>query len=253
VKPLSHAISADLTGAVDLLASPFFGEDNQLPKYSSIAPPVRLKPAGRRLLQFLTTLPIDQNLITTLTTLSTFSHQISLILANPATANIPSQITLLKETYGLRYSLVQSPDPLQVDSASTPPSDQMLNEVLRIGALLYIQATLQEFPFSAVGSRNLVVKLKESVMMVKIRNRQEGELMVWLLFMGGMEARDELERAWFVVQIRKLAGRLAMEWEDVKKALEGLWWVRRIHEETARKLWAEVEIGMGVDKMMAFY
>ena len=47
--------------------------------------------------------------------------------------------------------------------------------------------------------------------------------MVWLLFMGGIEARDELDRAWFVVQIRKLTGRLRMEWEGAKKALEELW------------------------------
>jgi hypothetical protein len=181
-----------------------------------------LNPADKRLLQFFTTLPIGQNLVTTLTTLSSFSHQISLILANAATVNIPSQITLLKETYGLRYSLLQSLDPLQVDFARLSPSDQMLNEVLRVGALLYIQATLQEFPFSAVGSRNLVAKLKSSVRMVKIRNRPESELMVWLLFMDGIEARDELDRAWFV-QIRKLTDRLGMEWEDAKKALEGLW------------------------------
>jgi len=78
-------------------------------------------------------------------------------------------------------------------------------------------------------------------------------LMVWLLFMGGIEARDELDRAWFVVQIRKLTDRLKMKWVDVKKALEGLWWVKRIHEERRRRLWDEVEIGRGVDGIMAFY
>jgi hypothetical protein len=36
-----------------------------------------------------------------------------------------------------------------------------------------------------------------------------------------------------------------MEWEDAKKALEGLWWVRKIHEERGKRLWEEVEIGRG--------
>ena len=126
-----------------------------------------------------------------------------------------------------------------MDFASQSPSVQTLDEVLRVGALLYMQATLQKLPFAAVGSRNLVNKLKDSVMVVKILNQKEGELMVWLLFMGGIEAR-----AWFVVQIRKLTDRLRMGWEEVNKALEGLWWVKEIHER-ARRLWDDVEIRKG--------
>jgi hypothetical protein len=82
-------------------------------------------------------------------------------------------------------------------------TDATLEEVLRVGALLYMQATLQEFPLSAVGSRNPVRRLKASVMMVQIGNKQHGDLMVWLLFIGGIESRSGEDRAWFVAQLGK--------------------------------------------------
>lgn len=84
--------------------------------------------------------------------------------------------------------------------------------------------------------------MKDSVMTVRIRNQKEGELMVWMLFMGGIETRDEADRVWFVEQIGKLVGRLGMVWEGVMKALEELWWVAKIHEQRCRRLWDEVEI-----------
>jgi hypothetical protein len=195
------------------------------------------------LLKFLNSLPIDRDLVNSLIILSNFSHELSLILSNPAVASIPSQNTLLEETYALRYSLLKSASLHQPVFVWPSESDQMLVEVLCVGALLYMQATLQEFPYSAVGSTNLVNKLKDSVMLIKIRNQQEGELMVWLLFMGGIEARSAEDRSWFVAQIGKLVGRLRLRtWEAVKSAMEWLWWVDKIHEERCRNLWGEVEL-----------
>jgi len=75
---------------------------------------------------------------------------------------------------------------------------------------------------------------------IKIGNQREGGLMVWLLFMGGLEARDELDRMWFVDQISKLARRLGLEWVGVRSALEELWLVEAIHGVRCRRLWEEV-------------
>jgi hypothetical protein len=80
-----------------------------------------------------------------------------------------------------------------------------------------MQATLQEFPFSATGSINLVHKLKDAIMEVKIRNENEGALVLWMLFMGGISARRGEDRIWFVPQIEKLSGRLGLgDWEVVR-------------------------------------
>ena len=122
-------------------------------------------------------------------------------------------------------------------------SDPVLDEVLRVGALLYMQATLQEFPSSAVGSRNLLQRLKESIMAVKVRNEREGALMVWLLFIGGIAARMGEERVWFVAQLGKLVCRLGLRsWDVVREELEGLWWVERIHGEICKRLWEEAVV-----------
>jgi len=106
-----------------------------------------------------------------------------------------------------------------------------------------MQATLQEYPFSATGSINLVHKLKDAIMEVKIRNENEGALVLWMLFMGGVSARRGEDRIWFVAQIEKLSGRLGLgDWEAVNGEMQGLWWVEKIHEKPLREMWDEAVV-----------
>ena len=78
---------------------------------------------------------------------------------------------------------------------------------LRVRALLYIQTTLQEFHFSVIGSKNPLRRLRDSVMMIQVRNKQDGELMLWLLFIGGIESRND-ERGWIATRLGGLLERL---------------------------------------------
>lgn len=175
--------------------------------------------------------------------LSRLSHTVSQLISSRTFTSIPDQISLLQVTYVLRYQLVRFPNFEFADFDSPSRPDPMLEEVLRVGALLYIQATLQEFPFSAVGSRNLVRRLKASVMMIQIGNKAQGELMVWLLFMGGIESKDIEDRKWFAEQLRKLLSRLRIDdWDVVQQALEGLWWIAKVHKNRCTRLWDEVVV-----------
>ena len=119
----------------------------------------------------------------------------------------------------------------------------MIDDVLRIGALLYLQATPRELPFAVVGPGNLVKELREFVSNVHMWNEREAELVLWLLFMGAISARNRPDRIWYIVQIEKLMERLRLrEWDVVKKKLEAFWWVSGLHEKAAKKAWEESEV-----------
>jgi len=156
---------------------------------------------------------------------------VSEILSAAAKISIPEQIKLLKVTYALRYEFLQPASLAYNDFDLLSLENQHINEVLRTGALLYMQATLQEFPLSALGSRGLVHKLKKLVITIQIANKSQGELVAWLLFMGGLEAKAGEDRMWFVAQLAKLLAHLKMKtWEVVELALGKLWWVKKIHQ-----------------------
>jgi hypothetical protein len=77
-------------------------------------------------------------------------------------------------------------------------------------------------------------------MAIKIADKAQGELVVWLLFMGGLEAGIG-ERMWWVAQLERLCVRLGLgSWAVVRGVLEGLWWVGVVLEERCKMLWGGV-------------
>lgn len=224
------------------LDTPFFSSVNSLPNSYPHTPPLGL-PLNSSLVEILDSLPIDLQLRESLLSLSDLSLTVSEILSAAATISIPEQMKLLKATYTLRYEFLQPASSAYNDFDLPSLSNQHINEVLKTGALLYMQATLQEFPLSALGSRSLVHELKNLVLKIQIANKIQGELVVWLLFMGGLETKASEDRMWFVAQLAKLLARLKMEtWEVVELALGKLWLVKKIHEGRCRRLWEEVAV-----------
>jgi hypothetical protein len=166
------------------------------------------------------------------------SERISRISSGSTLCTEAEQIDLMKDTFSLRYSLLPT-----ANSPAFEPGNATLDDVLRIGAILYLQATPQEFPFAAIGPGNLVKRLRELVFKMHMWNEKEAELVMWLLFIGAMCARKGPDRIWYIAQIEKLTRRLRFkDWEVVRQRLEAFWWVSGLHEKAAKELWEEVEV-----------
>ncbi|KAE9369661.1 hypothetical protein N431DRAFT_344728 [Stipitochalara longipes BDJ] len=231
-----HRSVADLWGATEHLCHPYFSERNGLPTLPSRE--ITQQSAQIPLLSFLDTLPISPNLLNSLIYMHFLSQRISSLSSGSTIYNESEQVSLMKDTFSLRYSLVPSPGSPPLD-----PENASLDDVLRIGAILYLQATPQEFPYAAVGPGNLVKKLRGLVFRVPMWNEMEAELMMWLLFIGTMCARKGPDRIWYVAQIGKLTARLGLsDWDIVKQKLEEFWWVGGLHEKAAREVWEEAEV-----------
>jgi hypothetical protein len=223
-------------GATDYLRPPFFSDSNGLPSLPSRD--IHHLAAQSALINFLDTLPISPDLLNSLISMHILSQQISRILRTTTIYTDAQQVAFLSQTYSLRYSLL----PSTFNGWYLDPGTETLDKVLRIGALLYIQAAPQEFPHAAIGPSNLVKKLRELVLSVQMWNEREGVLVMWFLFMGAMSARKGDDRIWFIAQIEKLSGRLGFgEWGEVKEKFEGLWWVDGLHEKRGMEIWGDVK------------
>lgn len=242
-RPILTMHSADLTGAVGSLQLPFFAE-NSLPRIRDFVS--RSQPQNSILRKLLDSLVITANLREDLMVLDILSRKLKDLLGSLVVTTLSEQAQLMETVCALRYSLLCSPALLAnyADSPATLPEikksfDPVLEEVLRLSALLYLSSTLQEFPFSAVGSRNMVQRLKEKVLLVRVSNRREGELMLWVLMVGGIEA-EEKEKEWFREQLCLLSARLGVGREEVEKVMRRLWCVEGIHGKRGREIWREI-------------
>ncbi len=223
-------------GASEYLVPPFFSDMNEPSELP--ARDLWYAPGAREneLLGFLKSLPISNQLSSSLIYMLQLSQYVSGILASPTVLNTVQQASFLQHIYSFRYRLL-------LDSAVTlvDESAKVLDEALRLGAMLYISETPKEFPSAAVGPTKLVRRLRELVMQVQIWNEREAGLVLWLLFMGGIAAKKGEDRDAFVGPIKKLSGRLNVQgWAGARGRLEELWWVGAIHENPCRELWDEV-------------
>jgi len=223
---------ADLMGATDFLTIPIFLKSNGV--LWETAPGAR-RPAPSP--NCLSLLPISSQLRGELVSLQTLSQELSNILSSPAVLSIPQQVDLLTRTCQLRYSIL----PSERESHLEEDVDAYIEETIRVGALLYIHITPLEFPSSAVGAANLVKRMKDLVSSVQLWDGIEDVLVVWLLFLACVNARRGEDRIWFIVQLEKVLSRVGLyEWEVARKQLEGLWWVRKLHEKAYKDIWDEI-------------
>lgn len=137
-------------------------------------------------------------------------------------------------------------------------------EAFRLGGILFMKEILQEFTFSAMGSRIVVTKLKIALDVIfanqasitsgrapaesKLESDLELEsLLLWLLMVGGMASvKRSLDRSWFVAHLVRVSGVMGLGlglgregwqgWEGVSQ--EG--W-----EDVSQEEWEDVKRMLG--------
>jgi len=236
---------SDLRGAINYLTDPLLQyHDMQPSSTASISHSPEIEDIdSKTLIQLLTSSYIDPNLIINYQNLFHFSHATTHAL-NLGLSTTTSR-AFVESSYQIKYSLLAF-------SSTKPPHSpaHFLEEALRIGALIYMNEILEELPFSVVGSTHLVQKLKESLEEVRMEGGQRksgDELVIWLLFIGGISPKCSKDRAWFVARLVRDVERLGLgEWGDVKAVLEGMLWVEEVHGKDCKRLWEEVEITQSI-------
>lgn len=115
--------------------------------------------------------------------------------------------------------------------AATAQSDIILSETCRLALLIYLKPVLCcRMPYN-----DLLGKLKtchDSIKASVDTNRREiAELLLWLMFLGGITALNDPNKSWFVAHLREAATELGIySWDGAKLVLVKFLWVQHIHE-----------------------
>ncbi|KAG4436333.1 hypothetical protein IFR05_008186 [Cadophora sp. M221] len=114
----------------------------------------------------------------------------------------------------------------------------VLNECLRLGALLYTQSLIRKPPVRGVDISVMLSRCQDVIVRLEISGLAPDGLLIWLSVIGGISS-DGVHREWFAEKLRGLTIEINI-WDQVRFIVGQYWWVDHIHELAGRQLWIEV-------------
>ncbi|KAK0112740.1 hypothetical protein ONS95_014475 [Cadophora gregata] len=118
-------------------------------------------------------------------------------------------------------------------------------ECCRITAFIFSVAVTFPIPNTFDVLQHYVTKLKAAIEesdVLSCDDRAVGELLVWILTLGGISALGKPERKWFVEQLSRVRDRLEISWGDATKVFETFLWLESACGAGGWLLWDESEI-----------
>lgn len=69
-------------------------------------------------------------------------------------------------------------------------------------------------------------------------DEEDNDLMLWLLFIGGISVLAEVDQTWLVPRIHQVAQALGIEdWAALHQSIGQFPWINSLHDETGKALW----------------
>ena len=167
-------------------------------------------------------------------------HVTELFIELSATPTFTDRGELDHLAQSLRYRLLSHPS-----ARITTTPDDTIRESLRLGGLIYIKLILPGYPSRDRIYQNLVKKLKYCIESINLSgfasNGAVGELVLWLLFVGGTVELGDTHRAWFMLRISEIAEAMQLkEWSEVTATLKKFLFVEDLHDRLCSVLWSEL-------------
>jgi len=145
----------------------------------------------------------------------------------------PDPLSLRETLTSIQYSL------LSIDSKSTeyakPTRKSEVQEICRLGILLYLVTILSEFPPGASVCNMLAEKLQRSLEYTAPEHGLTVQLRLWLMFLASSSTViSAANKTWFTASLMDIVSKFGVSrrWEDVKTILMSFFWVEKIHGES---------------------
>ena len=179
-----------------------------------------------------------------LSELREFSEVIEQTLLMPEARLDPKEF--VETWYSILYQLLSGEQVEDISDGGYIHDNDTLGEAFRLGAIIYMEKILQEFTFSAIGSRILLSKLRTSLGLVLASDVSptSSSLLLWLFVMGGVASiNNSIDHTFFVAHLVSLRREPWLdEWEDVKERLKDVLWIAGVLDRAGKSLWEEVQL-----------
>lgn len=170
---------------------------------------------------------LDKYLLTLLSEIEQYTYAFQ--------SGMPSAVDSELTAVHIRYRLLS-----WIDQSSAEEHRSVIQQSLRLGAILYINTLLREPSVRGVDYTVVLSSLKSHLLRFETTSPTTTALLVWLLFIVGSTSRNPC-RAWFTVKLLNVTAQADINtWDDAKLNLVRFWWVESKHEGPCQQLWEEV-------------
>lgn len=194
--------------------------------------------ADDRLSALLISYSLDTKLIAVFANLSRFSRAVDFALTR--TSVLLDPLAFVEDTFEIQFGILSVPEPELYET-----DELCLQEALRMGALIFMKESLQEYPLASLGSTNLVRRMKNALSFIS-DIKKYAPLLLWLLFMGGISSKNTFDRVWFMAHLVRVLPKNST-WDNVKGVLKKVLWVEKLYDDPCRGLWKEVKITRAIN------
>lgn len=121
-----------------------------------------------------------------------------------------------------------------------PPLESKLDAAYHIGLVAFMTTLFLQFDGRRFLRYNLVSRCLGSVIGRMISELGD-DLLLWLLFIGGISVLEEADQRWVVLQISHIVRLLGFEnWGQMRQLLTQFPWIGAIHDGPGKALWDTV-------------
>lgn len=123
------------------------------------------------------------------------------------------------------------------------PVDGSLYEPVRLVVLVFDVGILFPLPPATGAFARLVQWMKAALESISLEVLSDGmaKALTWILFVGGVAAKGQLERVWYIERLSDLVEWQGMtRWNEVKQLLRNFIWMADAMDEEAMDLWDDI-------------
>lgn len=125
--------------------------------------------------------------------------------------------------------------------AEGEPEQKFINESCSLGIQIYLSTIFAETSDMEVAKIDLsdpISALRRHLSDIDIRTMPCPDLLIWVIFFGGMNSRDYKDRSWFAARLREAAQFWNIyNWDSLSLAFKSFLWIDRRHDEQGLQFW----------------
>jgi hypothetical protein len=118
-------------------------------------------------------------------------------------------------------------------------------ETCRLAGLVFGIGVTFPLPAERAPFQTLIIRMQAALHVSYLESTWSSEdavrVLLWVLVIGGIAARDLPERAWFVATLRRITLCSGLStWQDLKQALKLMLWLDSACDSAGMKLWEDL-------------
>lgn len=136
---------------------------------------------------------------------------------------------------------------------STPSRNELIREVCCISSCLYTKLELRKDSPNSPEVQSLRSRLGFIFMSLDTKfelqhqSENDSSYLLWMLLTGAMLCKATRERNLFVAHITSVVTHMQIAtWDEVYDILRGYMWTDTLFIQTCKKIWEELEVGLGL-------